>query len=51
MANCGIKKYDDLPARVGWVDVDYIRFEYVQTKSKLEALRRVLDDAVTENKK
>jgi hypothetical protein len=26
MANCGIKKYDQLPARVGYVDVDYLRW-------------------------
>ena len=25
MASCGIKKYDDLPARVGWGDVDALR--------------------------
>lgn len=49
MAKCGIEKYDNLPARVGWVDVDYIRHEYAQTKSKLKALKRILDDAVKEN--
>ena len=26
MAKCGIKKYDKLPARVGWIDVDYLRW-------------------------
>jgi len=26
MAECGIKKYDDLPATVGWIDVDYLRW-------------------------
>lgn len=26
MVVCGIKKYDDLPARVEWIDVDYLRF-------------------------
>ena len=32
MTLCGIKKYDKLPARVGWIDVDYLRwriFRYV----------------------
>jgi hypothetical protein len=24
--NCGIKKYDDLPGRVGWIDVDFLRW-------------------------
>lgn len=26
MADCGIKKYDKLPAVVGWIDVDYLRW-------------------------
>jgi hypothetical protein len=26
MADCGIKDYDELPARVGWIDVDYLRW-------------------------
>lgn len=26
MAKCGIKRYDELPAGVGWIDVDYLRW-------------------------
>ena len=26
MAECGIEKYDKLPSRVGWIDVDYLRW-------------------------
>lgn len=26
MAKCGIEEYDKLPARVGWRDVDYLRW-------------------------
>ena len=26
MADCGIEKYDKLPAVVGWIDVDYLRW-------------------------
>ncbi len=26
MVRCGIERYDELPARVGIVDVDYCRF-------------------------
>lgn len=26
MPNCGIEKYDKLPARVGWIDVDFLRW-------------------------
>ena len=26
MALCGIKEYDELPARVGMIDVDYLRW-------------------------
>jgi len=28
MTTCGIKKYDDLPARVGLYDVDFLRYIY-----------------------
>ena len=28
MTTCGIKKYDDLPARVGLYDVDFLRYTY-----------------------
>lgn len=26
MAKCGIEKYDKLDARIGWTDVDYLRY-------------------------
>ena len=26
MAECGIEKYDKLPARAGWTDIDYLRW-------------------------
>ncbi len=37
MANCGIKKYDDLPSRVGLIDVDALRYElYTNLKKEVE---------------
>lgn len=32
MAYCGIKKYDELPAIVGWYDVDYCRWALGEKK-------------------
>ncbi len=29
---CGIKKWDDLPGRVGWVDVDFLRWRLYVVK-------------------
>lgn len=26
MANCGIEKYDNLDARIGFIDIDYLRY-------------------------
>ena len=36
MPNCGIKKYDDLPSRVGLIDVDALRYElYINLKKEI----------------
>lgn len=48
MTNCGIKKYDDLPTRVGSIDVDYLRYRFKELTKKLEAVQRYLDEAVLE---
>ncbi len=29
---CGIKKWDDLPGRVGWIDVDFLRWRLYVVK-------------------
>lgn len=39
MPNCGIRKYDDLPGRVGWADVDYLRFRLLDNQKKIEYLQ------------
>ena len=39
MAKCGIKKYDELPARVGWIDVDYLRY---RLESNMSEKKRIL---------
>lgn len=35
MAKCGIKKYDEMPSRVGWKDVDAARFAISEKLSKI----------------
>ena len=36
MVVCGIKKYDDLPARIGWIDIDSLRFALVKADKDLK---------------
>ena len=40
MAECGIKKYDELPAVVGWIDVDMTRWVLYRhlNKRKIESV-------------
>ena len=33
---CGVKKWDDLPGRVGYIDVDVLRFHLVRFKEKMK---------------
>ena len=51
MAVCGIKKYDDLPGRVGWRDVDAMRAYYGVWKRKLESVTEQLERAYQESKR
>lgn len=46
MAKCGVKKYDNLPARVGWWDVDAMRFAYGETLKRKRSLEAKLDKAI-----
>ena len=34
MVKCGIKKYDNLPARVSFIDVDFLRFKLAKLDKK-----------------
>ena len=45
MAKCGIKKYDELPGRVGWIDVDYLRYEFAFTEKRLKKIKSMLEKA------
>jgi len=49
MAKCGIKKYDELPSRVGWLDVDYLRYrldkEKKMAKKKIDKIKKELNKA------
>ena len=58
MTKTGIKKYDSLPARIGRIDVDCLRYDYdlnnreiaIITKD-LKKIKERLDKAVKQNKK
>jgi len=50
MANCGIKKYDELPSRVGWIDVDYLRWALDVNTKQREKIVDKLEKAVKKNK-
>ena len=51
MAKCGIKKYDDLEARVGFVDVDSLRFALVENTKERDWIIKMLEIAYEESKK
>ena len=51
MAECGIKKYDDLPARVGWTDVDSLRYKLRTAMNDVTLIKKVLDEAIKEHEK
>lgn len=46
MVKTGIKKYDELPARVAWIDVDYLRFRYVTLRGFLGDIEKELNKAI-----
>lgn len=45
MAKCSIKKYDVLPARVGLIDVDYLRFKLLQNMERAVPIIKQLEEA------
>jgi hypothetical protein len=49
MAKCGINKYDNLPARMGNLDIDYIRYLIDKHKIKLAKLKRLLNRAIKDS--
>ena len=51
MARCGIKKYDELPSRMGLKDIDAMRAALSKHLAVVEQLKRKLDEAVKINKK
>jgi len=56
MAKCGITIYDDLPGRVGWIDVDALRYALNRAQREQNYFTRKLNEAVfkhsrKENKK
>jgi hypothetical protein len=36
MVKCGIKKYDELPAVIGWVDIDALRYSLLKAEKDLK---------------
>lgn len=53
MVETGVKKYDELPSRLKWKDIDYARWEYIDSKRRLDKVTQWLDECVKqfENKK
>jgi len=49
-AKCGIKKYDELPSRVGFIDVDAKRAALSKHIAIVERIRYNLDKAIKLNK-
>lgn len=49
-ARCGIKKYDELPSRVGFIDVDAKRAALSKHMAIVERIRYNLDKAIKLNK-
>lgn len=45
MATCGIYKFDKLPARVGLIDVDYLRFRLSENMKKAFPIVKQLEEA------
>lgn len=44
MVNCGIERYDNLPRRVGIIDVDALRYALLKADNEFkDALRRKID--------
>ena len=50
MSKCGIKKYDELPGRVGFKDVDAMRAALSRHMGVVEHLKSKLDEAMKLNK-
>ena len=44
MVKCGIRKYDELPARIGWVDVDALRFWLSEYQSQMKKIKNRNND-------
>jgi len=48
MAECGIKRWDEMPARVGIIGVDYLRYRYSTLKEQINRIEVILSDTRTE---
>ena len=46
MADCGIKKYDELPGRVGLIDVDYLRYSLERNMEEHKRIIKKLNRAL-----
>ena len=53
MSECGIEKYDKLPARVRFIDVDYLRFclfrEQKKCHEQIEIIKKQLDEVIEQS--
>ena len=51
MAKTGVKKYDDLPSRLGFWDVDAWRASYAQSKKKYLLAEKMLENIYNDFKR
>ena len=51
MAKTEVPIYDKLPARVGWIDVDYLRYRYKKAYDELTEIENKLNEVVKNAKK
>jgi len=51
MTKCNIEKYDKLPGRVGWTDVDYLRFRLHMNLKENEIIIANLERVVKSQKR
>jgi len=45
MAKTGLKKYDELPGRIGFTDVDFLRYKYTVVEKRMIDLIEKLNKA------
>ena len=48
MVETGVTKYDELPSRIGFTDIDALRFSYIKLTAKLYSYGKKLEKVESE---